>query len=78
MADFAKNKSMEFPRIVEIRHDAIDGVADVCQTLKFGKRGLIITGEETRRAAGERILDLVSEKYDVDIFAAGNATCEEL
>jgi len=78
MADFAKNKSMEFPRIVEIRHDAIEGVTDVCQTLKFGKRGMIITGEETHKAAGGRIKDLVSEKYDVDILTTGHATCESI
>jgi len=78
MADFTKNKSMEFPRIVDIGHDAIDNVFDICQTLQFGKNGLIVTGADTYKAAGKRVEDLVSERRNIVTTLTGNATYENL
>jgi len=78
MAVFSKNKSMEFPRIVEIRHNAIDNVADVCNTLQFGKRGLIVTGKDTFEAAGMKVMGLMSEKYEMEKICTGNATSAHL
>ena len=78
MANFTKNKSMQFPRIVDIGHDAIDNVSDICRTLQFGKNGLIVTGEETRKAAGKRVEDLMSEKHNISTVTTGSATPENL
>jgi len=78
MADFTKNKSMQFPRIVDIGHDAIDNVSDICRTLQFGKNGLIVTGEESHKAAGKKVENLVSEKHDMTTILTGNATRENL
>jgi len=78
MADFTKNKSMEFPRIVDIGHDATDNVRDICQTLQFGKNGVMVTGAETYKAAGKRVEDLVSEGRDIATVLTGNATYENL
>ena len=78
MAGFTKNKSMEFPRIVDIGHDAVDNVPDVCAALQFGKEGLIVTGTETYKAVGKRVEDLVSERRDITTIVTGNATYENL
>ena len=78
MADFTKNKSMEFPRIVDIGHDAIDNVPDICRDLQFGRNGLIVTGADTYKAAGKRVEDLVSQKHDVATVLTGNATYENI
>jgi len=78
MADFTKNKSMEFPRIVDIGHDAIDNVSSICQTLHFGRNGLIVTGAESRKAAGKKVEDLMSERRDMSTVLTGNATHENL
>jgi len=78
MADFTKNKSMEFPRVVDIGHDAIDHVSDICRTLQFGKNGLIVTGEESRKAAGKKVEDLVSVRHEIATLLTGNATPENL
>jgi len=69
---------MEFPRVVDIGHDAIDHVADICSTLKFGKNGLMVTGTESYKAAGIKVEDLVSENHDVIPFFTGNTTSENL
>jgi len=69
---------MEFPRVVDIGHDAIDHVADICSTLKFGKSGLIVTGKESFKAAGERVEDLVKKRFEIDHHFAGNTTIENL
>ncbi|MCL2296511.1 MAG: NAD(P)-dependent glycerol-1-phosphate dehydrogenase [Methanomassiliicoccaceae archaeon] len=78
MADFTKNKSMEFPRIVDIGHDAIDNTPKVCNALQFGKNGLIVTGTKTYEAVGKKIEDLVSEKYETSTVHTGNATNDNL
>ncbi|MDR0508336.1 MAG: iron-containing alcohol dehydrogenase, partial [Candidatus Methanoplasma sp.] len=78
MADFTKNKSMEFPRIVDIGHDAIDNTPKVCAALQFGKNGLIVTGTKTYNAVGKKVEDLVSERYEMSTIHTGNATYENL
>jgi len=78
VSDFTKNKAMEFPRIVDIGHDAIENVADVCDKLKFGNSGMIITGTETYRAAAKRIEDMVSERRSISTFQTTNATFDNI
>lgn len=78
MDEFVKFKEMDFPRSVLLGHDAILRVADLCKSLHFGKTGIIVTGEETYRAAGKTVEDLVSEKYDVNVVNVGNATIENV
>lgn len=65
---------MEFPRNVLIGHNVIDQTAEVCDSLHFGKSGLIVTGKDTYRAAGKHVEGLVSEKYDIQVITTGNAS----
>ncbi|MDR2698382.1 MAG: NAD(P)-dependent glycerol-1-phosphate dehydrogenase [Candidatus Methanoplasma sp.] len=78
MAAFTKKRSMEFPRNVWLGHNATDEVADVCRNLQFGKNGLIVTGEDTYKAAGKKVEDLASESYDIAAVLTGNATYENV
>ncbi|MCL1811551.1 MAG: NAD(P)-dependent glycerol-1-phosphate dehydrogenase [Methanomassiliicoccaceae archaeon] len=78
MATFTKRRSMDFPRRVELGHDAIDRVAEVCKDLHFGKSGLIVTGADTFKAAGKKTEDLMSERYSVLTVFTGNATMDNL
>ena len=70
--DFTKVRCMNFPRSVVLGHDVIGQVKSVCDTLLFGKKGVIITGKQTYEAAGKVVYDQVSEGYDVEnIFVGG-------
>jgi len=75
---FSKRKAMDFPRTVLLGHDIVDQVADACKALQFGKRGMIVTGTDTHKAAGKKVEDLVSEKYDVAVSLTGTATLDNL
>lgn len=78
MSDFVKMRAMEFPRTVLIGHDVIEQTVEVCDSLHFGKSGLIVTGSDTYYAAGKRVEDLVSEKYDVGVATTGTASVANL
>jgi Glycerol dehydrogenase and related enzymes len=78
MATFTKIKSMYFPRNVLIGHNAIHQVVDVCQSLRFGKKGIIITGQDTYKAAGCEIEERMSKEYDLKTIFTGNATPENV
>ena len=49
---FSKTKAMELPRNVVVGHDALHTVGEVCQSLKLGKRALIVADETTMKIAG--------------------------
>ncbi|MDR3074654.1 MAG: iron-containing alcohol dehydrogenase, partial [Candidatus Methanoplasma sp.] len=65
---------MDFPRTVLIGHEVMEQVADVCRSLQFGNNGALITGPETYKAAGNKVEDVMSEKYDMLTVFTGNAT----
>jgi glycerol-1-phosphate dehydrogenase [NAD(P)+] len=65
---------MEFPRNTWIGHGAIEEVAGVCRDLQFGKNGVIVTGEDTYKAAGKTIKEQVSKRHDILTVMTGNAT----
>ncbi|MDR0309702.1 MAG: NAD(P)-dependent glycerol-1-phosphate dehydrogenase [Candidatus Methanoplasma sp.] len=78
MVAFTKRRSMVFPRSVHIGNNVIDDVADICRSLQFGKNGLIVTGGDTYRSAGNRVEDLMQERYDIATKLTGNATFDNL
>jgi glycerol-1-phosphate dehydrogenase [NAD(P)+] len=69
---------MDFPRTVLIGHGVTDQIADVCRYLQFGNNGMMITGPETYKAAGRRIEDIMSGKYDMLTILTGNANYANL
>lgn len=58
---FDKSKWLQMPRDIIIGHDAIEQLPDVCRDLHIGRSALIISGEHTMKAAGDRVLDLVNK-----------------
>ncbi|MDR0887887.1 MAG: NAD(P)-dependent glycerol-1-phosphate dehydrogenase [Candidatus Methanoplasma sp.] len=74
MAEFTKAKSMDFPRSVLLGHDVLFDTAKLCDSLHFGRDGIIITGDKTYNAAGKTVEDIVSEKRDLLVINTGNAT----
>lgn len=73
MTEFTKAKSMDFPRSVLIGHDVILQVKDMCRSLQFGEKGMIVTGEKTYRAAGKQVEELM-DGYDMGVTITENAT----
>lgn len=75
---FDKAKKMEFPRTILMGHDVIDRLPEMCESFRFDRSGLIVTGENTYDAAGKRVEDIMSEKYDIHVLKTGNATLDNL
>ena len=65
---------MDFPRSVLIGHDALSKVAEVCNTLRFGKNGISVTGKDTYEAAGKEVEATMSKDFDVRTILTGGAT----
>src|SRR5438046_7668636 len=60
---FSKTKAMELPRNVVVGHDALHAVGEVCQSLKLGKRALIVADETTMKIAGTTVeMELTARK----------------
>ena len=78
MSTFNKIKSMDFPRSVLIGHDAILQAAEMCESLKFGNVGVMVTGDNTYDAAGGRILDILSERYEMHVASTGTSSMENV
>jgi glycerol-1-phosphate dehydrogenase [NAD(P)+] len=65
---FDKSKWLQMPRDVIIGHDSIEQIPKVCEDLRTGNSALIISGRNTMKAAGRRVLNLLEDKYDVSVF----------
>jgi len=63
---------MGFPSNVLLGHNVIDDVVNVCRGLHFGKSGIIITGNQTYEAAGRKVEDLMSDKFDMSTVFTGD------
>ena len=74
MTGFTKFKTMDFPRSVLIGHDALGKVADMCHSLRFGTRGVAVTGKDTYRAAGKEVEDLMHKDFHLSTVLTGSAT----
>lgn len=73
MGDFVKVKAVELPRCVIAGHGVIEGVREMCDDLRLGGRGTIITGGTTGEVAGRRVLDMM-DGYEMDLQVVGDAT----
>lgn len=76
---FHKWKSMELPRSVVIGHAATEETGRVCTKLKLGKRGLLVEDRTTRRIAGDRIEEVLTEAgMEAEHHIIQDATLEEV
>jgi len=76
---FSKTKAMELPRNVVVGHDALHAVGEVCQSLKLGKRALIVADETTMKIAGMTVeKELAARKIRTSEFLIPDATMKEV
>ncbi|MDE4907068.1 NAD(P)-dependent glycerol-1-phosphate dehydrogenase [Methanogenium marinum] len=63
-----KSKWMQLPRDVIIGHDALMQLPKVCEDLQVSGSVLIFSGKGTMNVAGSRVLSLVKEVADAEVF----------
>ena len=74
-----KMKWMQLPRDVVVGHGVINDVAEVCSDLKLGNNGLVVTGSNTKKIAGDTVRDaLVDSGHDVELVISSEATMDEV
>src|SRR5207245_10383516 len=76
---FSKTKAMDLPRNVVCGHDALSAVGEVCQSLKLGKRALLVADETTMKIAGTTVeKELTARKIRSWEFFIPDATMKEI
>jgi glycerol-1-phosphate dehydrogenase [NAD(P)+] len=66
---FVKEKWMQLPREVLIGHGVLRKMGTVCKQLDMGKKAIIVTGVHTRKIAGERVLEILSDAgYEINLI----------
>src|SRR5438128_11942079 len=76
---FSKTKAMELPRNVVVGHDALHAVGEVCQSLKLGKRALLVADDTTMKIAGTIVeQELAARKIKASQFLIHDATSDEV
>ncbi len=79
---FKKFKNMELPRNVVVGKDALEQVGKTCKNLELSKKALIVCDSVTRKVAGEKVADILSESdYDVkmeEISEANQKTVDRI
>ncbi len=70
---------MIFPRHVLIGHGYLDKIEELTKELVFGRRALIITGENTYKVAGLQVAERLEDGgFDVFIKKSGEASISEV
>lgn len=79
MGDFTKAKDMLLPRNLVMGHGVISRIGEICDDFRFGNDVLLITGNDTYKAAGRMVESLMQDSgYDVAVFHTGNSTTENV
>ena len=74
---FTKVKGMEFPRYVQVGHEILGGLVQLCKDLQFQNKGMIITGDQTYKSAGKDVEQIMTDAgYSITVHRTG-ATTEE-
>lgn len=77
--DFTKAKDMCLPRNLIMGHGVLSKISEVCDNLIFGKDAMIVTGDDTYKAAGKEIETILTDAgYNVSVLKVGNATMENV
>jgi len=75
---FNKSRWTQLPRDVLIGHQAILQLPDIIEDIRPGRSVLLISGGTTREVAGNKVADILKDKYDVRRFVVGNLDAETL
>jgi len=66
---------MQLPREVIVGNETLSLVNDICKRLGFSESAFVVTGPETQRVAGRRVIDLLHDKgMDVDHLIVASST----
>jgi len=66
---------MQLPREVVVGNETTSLISDICKRLGFSKSAFVVTGSDTQRVAGRRVIDLLHDKrMDVDHLIVGSST----
>ena len=70
---------MQLPREVMVGNETLHYLSVICKRLGFYKSALVVTGQDTERIAGSKVIDLLCDKgMDVDSILVNNSTLEEV
>jgi len=75
---FNKSRWTQLPQDVLIGHQAILQLPDIIEDIRPGRSVLLISGGTTREVAGNKVADILKDKYDVRRFVVGNLDAETL
>lgn len=77
--DFAKFKTMQFPREVYVGHGVLHNIKSVVSANSRNERVAIITGHTTYGIAGKETSEILSDsKFDVSTYKTGSSSDENL
>lgn len=75
---FTKSRVMNFPRTVLAGHAVLGELGRVCERLGYPRRAVLVTGERTRKIAGDRAAEVLGASgFEVRVEVAGEPTLEE-
>jgi glycerol-1-phosphate dehydrogenase [NAD(P)+] len=66
---------MQLPREVIVGNETLSLASDICKRLGFSESAFVVTGPETQRVAGRRVIDLLQDRgMDVDHLVVASST----
>jgi len=66
---------MQLPREVIVGNETLSLISDICRRLGFSESAFVVTGPETQRVAGRRVIDLLRDKgMDIDHLIVASST----
>ncbi|NYT11893.1 MAG: NAD(P)-dependent glycerol-1-phosphate dehydrogenase [Methanomassiliicoccales archaeon] len=72
--DFTKARSMLFPRNVLAGHGVLDSIPEVCQDFGLRGTGVIVTGNLTKKLAGDKVANVMNDAgFEVQFAIVGEA-----
>jgi len=70
---------MQLPREVVVGNETLPLLSEICKKLGFCESTLVVTGLDTHRIAGRRVIDLLRDKgMDVDYLIVNSSTMQEV
>lgn len=70
---------MQLPREVVVGNGTLSLLSEICKRLGFFESALIVTGQDTKRIAGSKVIDLLHDKgMDVDCILVNSSTLQEV
>ena len=66
---------MQLPREVIVGNETLSLISDICKRLGFSESAFVVTGPDTQRVAGRRVIDLLYDQgMDVDHLIVASST----